>query len=60
MYDIEITNSIFNIHKRCFFNFLSILDLKETLSESPTQTSRHSTVRQEICFFFLKIFKYNS
>ena len=25
--------------------------MKETPSESPTQTSRHTTVRQEICIF---------
>ena len=38
------------------YSYLSILDLKETQSASSTQTSRHTTVRQEICIFskFLK------
>ena len=49
-----------NIHKRCFFNFyscLSILEFEETQNESPTQTSRHSTVRQKSIFpqnFYVK------
>ena len=33
------------------FIYLSILELKETKNESPTQTSRHLTVKQEICLF---------
>ena len=39
------TNDVFSI----IFNYLSKLELKETQSESPTQTPRHTTVRQKIC-----------
>ena len=37
------------------FSYLSILELKEIQNESPTQTSRHSIVRQEI-YLFSKFF----
>ena len=33
------------------FNYLSILEIDETESDSPTQTSRHTIVRQEIHIF---------
>ena len=43
----KFTNDVFSI----VYSYLSILELKETQSESPTQTYRHSTVGQEICIF---------
>ena len=41
------TNDVFSI----IYSYLSMIELKETQSESPTQTSRHTTVRQKICIF---------
>ena len=38
------TNEIFSF----IYGYLSILELKDLKNEPPTQTSRHSTVRQEI------------
>ena len=39
------TNDVFSL----IYSYISILELKETQKESPTQTCRHSTVRQQIC-----------
>ena len=41
------TNNVFSL----IYSYLSILELKEPQSDSPTQTSRHTTVRQEIHIF---------
>ena len=41
------TNDVFSI----IYSYLSILEIRETQSESPAQTSRHKTGRQEICIF---------
>ena len=53
----KFTKSKFNFHKlinyvfSIFYSYLFILELRETQSDSPTQTSRHTIVRQEICIF---------
>ena len=45
-------NSIFTNHYfLIIYSYLSIIELEETQSESTTQTSRHSTARQEISIF---------
>ena len=41
------TNDVFS----SIYSFLSILELEEPQSNSPTQTSRHAIVRQEIHTF---------
>ena len=41
------TNDVFSL----IYSYISILELKEPQSDSPTQTSRHTTVRQEIHIF---------
>ena len=41
------TNDVFSL----IYSYVSILELKEPQSDSPTQTSRHTTVRQEIHIF---------
>ena len=41
------TNNVFSIT----YSYLSILELRETQGDSPTQTSRKTAVRQEICNF---------
>ena len=41
------TNDVFAI----IYNFLSIIEKKETESTSPVQTSRHTNVRNEIAAF---------
>ena len=48
------TNDVFAI----IYNYISILEKKETESTSPVQTSRHTNVRNEIAAFsaFLKFF----
>ena len=45
-------NSIFTDDVISFFySYLSILELRETQGDSPTQTFRHTAVRQQISFF---------
>ena len=41
------TNDVFSI----IYGYLSILEFKKTQGDSPTQTSRHTAVRQEISIF---------
>ena len=41
------TNDVLSL----IYSYVSILELKEPQSDSPTQTSRHTTVRQEIHIF---------
>ena len=41
------TNDIFSI----IYSYLSILELRETQGDSPTQTSLHTAVRQELSIF---------
>ena len=48
------TNDVLSI----IYSYLFILELREPQRESPTQTSRYTTVRQEICNFS-KFLKYN-
>ena len=55
-------NSIFrNDVLSLIYSYLSILELKKPQADSPTQTSRHTTVRQEINTFskFLKVIHEN-
>ena len=40
----KFTNDVFSL----IYNYLSILELKKPQGDSSTQTSRHTTVRQEI------------
>ena len=42
-----VTNDVFSF----IYSYLSILELRETQDDSPTQTSRHTAVRQKISFF---------
>ena len=42
-----LTNDVFSL----IYSYLSILEIKETESDSPTQTSRHTILRQEIHIF---------
>ena len=58
----KFLKSKFNINKQCFsiiFNYLFILEMKET--ENGNQTSRHSSVIEEVCIFsnFLKTIREN-
>ena len=48
----KFTNDVFSL----IYSYLSILELKEPQGNSPTQTSRHTTVRHELNIFskFLK------
>ena len=43
----KFTNDVFSV----IYSYLSILEFKETQCDSPTQTTRHTTVRQEIPIF---------
>ena len=42
-----LTSDVFS----AIYNYISILESKEAVNESPPQTSRHATVRQEIILF---------
>ena len=45
--NLKFTNDVFSI----IYSYLSIVELKGTQSESPTQTSRHTTLGQKVCIF---------